>query len=198
MSATTAADNQRLGEPLWFLHNRARILVDGEESEERFSLVEMIGASGDMPPLHVHHEEDETFYVIDGELELHIADASRAWLPQVRPPSPRRECRTPTGWPPPARRTGSSPAPDEVSPGSCATPPCRPPHPACRSILSSTPRRSRSSPHATASRFWDLLARFPRPKPIESGRHKSPTHSPRATGPPLAAQAHRWRQRPAS
>lgn len=73
MPVTTTTSDQRLGEPLWFLHNLSRILVDGEESEGRFSLVEMTGAPGDMPPLHVHHEEDETFYVIDGELELRIA-----------------------------------------------------------------------------------------------------------------------------
>ena len=72
MSATMRT-SRRLGEPLWFLHNLSRILVDGEESENRFSLIDMTGAPGDMPPLHVHHEEDETFYVIDGELQLHIA-----------------------------------------------------------------------------------------------------------------------------
>ncbi|HUO72380.1 MAG TPA: cupin domain-containing protein [Solirubrobacteraceae bacterium] len=73
MSATTTTHKQRAGERLWFLHNLSRILVDGEEGEGRFSLVDMTGAPGDMPPLHVHHEEDETFYLIDGELELHIA-----------------------------------------------------------------------------------------------------------------------------
>lgn len=73
MPATIPTNNQRLDEPLWFLHNLSRILVDGEQSEDRFSLVEMSGAPGDMPPLHVHHYEDETFYVIDGELEVHVA-----------------------------------------------------------------------------------------------------------------------------
>jgi quercetin dioxygenase-like cupin family protein len=73
MAATTPTQSERLGEPLWFLHNLSRIHVDGEESEDRFSLIDMTGAPGDMPPLHVHHEEDETFYVIDGKLELHIA-----------------------------------------------------------------------------------------------------------------------------
>jgi|SRR5450755_214621 len=73
MPATATTKTQRLGEPLWFLHNLSRILVSGEEGENRFSLVDMTGAPGDMPQLHVHHDEDETFYVLDGELELHIA-----------------------------------------------------------------------------------------------------------------------------
>ena len=64
--STIATDTQRpLGEPLWFLHNLSRILVDGEHSNGRFALVEMTGGPGDMPPLHVHHHEDETFYVLD-------------------------------------------------------------------------------------------------------------------------------------
>ena len=73
MSVTIPAKRPRVGESLWFLHNLSRILIDGTESENRFSIVEMTGAPGDMPPLHVHHEEDETFYVIEGELQLHIA-----------------------------------------------------------------------------------------------------------------------------
>ncbi len=72
MSSITPATQQRLGEPLWFLHNLSRILVDGDQTDGRFSLVEMTGASGDMPPLHVHYEEDETFYVLEGRLKLHI------------------------------------------------------------------------------------------------------------------------------
>ena len=27
-----------------------------------------------MPPLHVHHRNDETFYVLDGELRLFLSD----------------------------------------------------------------------------------------------------------------------------
>lgn len=51
-------------EPLWFLGNLARI------HDPR--LVEVLGACGDMPPLHVHHTEDELFYVLDGELSLFV------------------------------------------------------------------------------------------------------------------------------
>ena len=55
--------------PLWFLNNLAAVHVN----EPTLSLVELSGAPGDAPPLHVHTDEDETFYVLDGELTIHIA-----------------------------------------------------------------------------------------------------------------------------
>jgi hypothetical protein len=54
MSTVIVQTKPRLAEPLWFLHNLSRILIDGEQSEGRFSLVELAGAGGDMPPLHIH------------------------------------------------------------------------------------------------------------------------------------------------
>jgi quercetin dioxygenase-like cupin family protein len=55
--------------PLWFLHNLATVHVN----EPTLSIVELTGAPGDTPPLHLHADEDETFYVLDGEVTLHIA-----------------------------------------------------------------------------------------------------------------------------
>jgi quercetin dioxygenase-like cupin family protein len=93
MSSTTIQTQSRAGEPLWFLHNLSRILVNGEQSDGRFSLLEMTGASGDMPPLHVHHEEDETFYVLEGEVEVHVAGRDPVTV------VPGRACCAPRGIP---------------------------------------------------------------------------------------------------
>jgi quercetin dioxygenase-like cupin family protein len=106
MSATTTTKYEPRSEPLWFLHNLARILVDGEASEDRFSVVDMTGARGDMPPLHVHHDEDETFYVIDGELELYVAGrepvsvqpGQAAFAPRGVPHAYRITSSEPTHW----------------------------------------------------------------------------------------------------
>ncbi len=57
-------------QPLWFIDNLAYVHVDGEESGGAFSLCEIVAAHGDMPPLHVHHRDDETFYVLEGEVRL--------------------------------------------------------------------------------------------------------------------------------
>ena len=55
--------------PLWFLNNLATVHVN----EPTLSIVELCGAPGDTPPLHLHVDEDETFYVLDGEVTVHIA-----------------------------------------------------------------------------------------------------------------------------
>ncbi len=55
--------------PLWFLHNLATVHVN----EPTLGIVELSGAPGDTPPLHVHTDEDETFYVLEGEVTVHVA-----------------------------------------------------------------------------------------------------------------------------
>src|SRR4029079_10849173 len=56
----------------WFFANLARVLVSNGE----LGIVEATGPQGDMPPLHVHHLEDETFVVLEGELSVHTPEGS--------------------------------------------------------------------------------------------------------------------------
>lgn len=49
-----------------------RYLVRGEESKERYSLIEC-NVADDIPP-HVHETEDESVYIIEGEVTVHIDD----------------------------------------------------------------------------------------------------------------------------
>jgi quercetin dioxygenase-like cupin family protein len=58
--------------PLWFIDGLVRIHVSGEETDGRYSVLEVHTPEGDMPPLHVHHEEDEVFHVVDGEVTLFL------------------------------------------------------------------------------------------------------------------------------
>jgi quercetin dioxygenase-like cupin family protein len=60
-------------QPLWFIDHLVHIRIDGQASAGTLALVEERGRRGDMPPLHVHHRDDESFYVIDGELSLFVA-----------------------------------------------------------------------------------------------------------------------------
>jgi mannose-6-phosphate isomerase-like protein (cupin superfamily) len=60
-------------QPLWFIDNLIRVHIDGDASDGTLALAEERGRRGEMPPLHVHHRDDETFYVIDGELSLFVA-----------------------------------------------------------------------------------------------------------------------------
>lgn len=58
-------------ERLWFVANLAEILDDRPEA----SLVRMHCPPGDQPPLHVHADEDEGFYVLAGSLTVWAGDA---------------------------------------------------------------------------------------------------------------------------
>jgi quercetin dioxygenase-like cupin family protein len=59
-----------------FLGARARVLVTGSETEGAYALVDMLEVpAGDMPPLHVHRDSDEGFYVRSGEVTLFMPGA---------------------------------------------------------------------------------------------------------------------------
>ena len=56
-----------------FLGSSARLLATGEETGGAFGLVDMVEVpAGHMPPLHVHHNEDEGFYVLAGRVSLYL------------------------------------------------------------------------------------------------------------------------------
>jgi quercetin dioxygenase-like cupin family protein len=57
-------------ESIWFIANLAEVLEDRDD----YSLVRMHLPAGDMPPLHVHEREDETFYVLSGSMTLWVGD----------------------------------------------------------------------------------------------------------------------------
>jgi quercetin dioxygenase-like cupin family protein len=63
-------------EPLWFLGTLARVLLDGEETGGRFAVIELLLPKGASPPLH-SHPQDETFYILDGEVTVWVEDQPR-------------------------------------------------------------------------------------------------------------------------
>jgi mannose-6-phosphate isomerase-like protein (cupin superfamily) len=54
----------------WFLDTLVRVHVRGEETGGRYGVVESLAPSGHQPPPHVHHDDDEGFYVLEGEITL--------------------------------------------------------------------------------------------------------------------------------
>jgi quercetin dioxygenase-like cupin family protein len=60
-------------EPLWFLGTLTRIRLDGAQTGGRFSLFEIVFPRGAAPPLH-SHPQDETFFVLEGELTAWLVD----------------------------------------------------------------------------------------------------------------------------
>jgi len=72
-ATTTAATSPAAADQLEFLGSRVRLLVSADETGGRFSLTDFLEVpAGQMPPLHVHHAEDEIFYVVDGAVTLYL------------------------------------------------------------------------------------------------------------------------------
>ncbi len=60
------------GESLWWTGELATIKATGEETDGRYALVEVLAPEGVPIPLHVHHKEDETFYLLEGEMTFYV------------------------------------------------------------------------------------------------------------------------------
>jgi mannose-6-phosphate isomerase-like protein (cupin superfamily) len=69
---TTAAATTT--DAFWFVQNLVRVKVHGSETNDAWTMHEIMCPEGDMPPLHVHHRDDEAFYVLEGELTLYVGD----------------------------------------------------------------------------------------------------------------------------
>jgi len=77
-------------DPLWFLGTLARPKLDGEQTGGRFALWEGVLPHGAAPPLH-SHPQDETFYVLEGEVTAWIVEPERG-DDQAEPPGWVAEC----------------------------------------------------------------------------------------------------------
>jgi quercetin dioxygenase-like cupin family protein len=60
--------------PLRFFKQTIWILASASDTDGGLGAVEVAGPRGAVPPLHVHHREDEAFYVLEGEYSVFIGD----------------------------------------------------------------------------------------------------------------------------
>jgi quercetin dioxygenase-like cupin family protein len=60
------------GDARWFLDFLVTIKSSAQTTDGRVAVVEHLASQGAGSPLHVHHREDEWFYVIDGELTFWV------------------------------------------------------------------------------------------------------------------------------
>lgn len=63
------------GDRRWWLGSLAIIKATADQTGGRFTLVEVRENEGEAP-LHVHHREDESFWVIEGEIEFQVGGDS--------------------------------------------------------------------------------------------------------------------------
>jgi quercetin dioxygenase-like cupin family protein len=61
------------GEALWFLGTLAIIRVSGEQTSGRYAIFEALLPKDAAPPLH-SHPQDETFVILDGELDVWVGE----------------------------------------------------------------------------------------------------------------------------
>ena len=58
------------GRAVWFLNQLAIVKATAAQTGNAFCMVEMVTPVGEGSPYHVHRNEDETFYVLEGRMEF--------------------------------------------------------------------------------------------------------------------------------
>jgi len=71
---TPYALSAQQGEAFWGFGSLWTIKASAEQTGGRFSLIEELAPGGEGTPLHVHRQDDETFYVLEGELTFYLGD----------------------------------------------------------------------------------------------------------------------------
>jgi len=66
----------REGRSVWLLGGRYTFKVTGKQTGGSYGTVEAECFPGDEAPPHVHHREDESFYIIEGEMSFLLGDKS--------------------------------------------------------------------------------------------------------------------------
>jgi len=79
MSTETAIKPYRFssGEGLadvWWKTGRITVKAGPDETGNAFSQLEAVEPRGGATPVHVHHNEDETFYILEGQVTMFIGD----------------------------------------------------------------------------------------------------------------------------
>ncbi len=64
------------GEPRWFFGGLVQVKVSAADTGGQYTLLDVTMPANAAAPLHVHHTEDEGFYVLEGSMTVHVGDES--------------------------------------------------------------------------------------------------------------------------
>jgi quercetin dioxygenase-like cupin family protein len=64
-----------------FFQQTMTVLASGRETNGVLGAVEVVSPIGAAPPLHVHHREDEAFYILEGDYSVFVGDDVIAGVP---------------------------------------------------------------------------------------------------------------------
>ena len=73
--------NENEGEAFWLLGMLQTIKISAQDTGGAYGLLEIVVPAGLGSPWHVHPEEDEWFYVLEGELTVWIGDMRLSLTP---------------------------------------------------------------------------------------------------------------------
>src|SRR5918994_6956993 len=73
-ASRTFAHEPGEGEAWWWFGVLATVKATAEQTGGRYALVEILAPEGYPGVLHVHHFEDEGFYILEGELTFYVGD----------------------------------------------------------------------------------------------------------------------------
>jgi quercetin dioxygenase-like cupin family protein len=62
------------GATYWGPGDLYRFLVTGEETGGAYFAMEAVVPAGGGPPPHIHRNEDETFYIVEGNVDIRLGD----------------------------------------------------------------------------------------------------------------------------
>jgi mannose-6-phosphate isomerase-like protein (cupin superfamily) len=62
------------GNARWFHGMLATIKLSADESEGELSALEILAPAGASSPLHVHHDDDEGFLILEGEVTFQVGE----------------------------------------------------------------------------------------------------------------------------
>ena len=66
------------GEALWFNNDLLTLKATGAQTDGAYLLVEEVARRGKVTPLHAHPFEEETFYMLEGEVVIHLDGDERS------------------------------------------------------------------------------------------------------------------------
>src|SRR5829696_3695420 len=91
-------------EVLWFFGMLVTMKATSEQTGGEFILLRQLAPRGTATPLHVHPEDDESFYILEGEMTFYLEDG------QPIPASAGSFVHIPKGYVPHAFQVGSQAA----------------------------------------------------------------------------------------
>jgi quercetin dioxygenase-like cupin family protein len=69
-----ARGRRSLDRSVWYSGWLLTFLATAEETRGQFALIEATARKGNVPPRHIHRREEETFYVLEGEMTVTVGD----------------------------------------------------------------------------------------------------------------------------